>query len=378
MTEEPDRELDFLIIFSMKGLMFNTIKDGGIQFNIGGNKAKRLTLRPVDPDGDKHGHDLGLECRLSGSYSVSQFDHEFVAAINERRFIPYAEMPFELPYFKRGEVKIGVDGFLRDGFYLPFESYPKSLRAICEQAREELIADAVRFLKLLVWRLDLDAPLEFADSVSLYWSIFGGRYRSVASKRQGFTVPILQGIRWEEYEAAEIEEMWPINISEPLAHELFRESRSIASVSPRSALLILATALEVGIKSHIARTAPETEWLIQNLPTPPIFRLFRDYLPIVHPQPFGEVNIWPLWKSTFSICQGLFENRNKLAHRGSMSIEKDALGLYFTTVSDLLRLLDALEGYDWAKSYISDALRQELGWPEPKQRRAKIIFHADY
>lgn len=66
---------------------------------------------------------------------------------------------------------------------------------------------------------------------------------------------------------------------EPLARQLFREAWSQIGINPRSALVIGVSAAEVGLKKLIAALIPGTDWLMEEIPTPPVGKVLRKFLP---------------------------------------------------------------------------------------------------
>lgn len=45
---------------------------------------------------------------------------------------------------------------------------------------------------------------------------------------------------------------------------------------------MMTSALETGIKTHISKLSPDTEWLLENLPSPPIDKIFKNYIPLLY------------------------------------------------------------------------------------------------
>jgi hypothetical protein len=112
-----------------------------------------------------------------------------------------------------------------------------------------------------------------------------------------------------------------------------------------------ATALETGVKEHIGRVLPKAAWLMQKLPSPPIFRILRDYLPDLHGG--GEVvTDWEILRTLWRVCEKLTEDRNKLAHTGANPSSRDVIE-YIAAVHDVLYVLDALEGGSWARELVN-------------------------
>jgi hypothetical protein len=72
-------------------------------------------------------------------------------------------------------------------------------------------------------------------------------------------------------------------IDEPFPYELMREAWAQRSANPRSALITAITALEIAVKQFIARRVPPADWLVENVPTPDVIKLIREYLPALDP-----------------------------------------------------------------------------------------------
>jgi hypothetical protein len=155
---------------------------------------------------------------------------------------------------------------------------------------------------------------------------------------------------------------------EPLAHELLREAAVALAGSPRSALLLTATALETGVKAHAAKLVPHAGWLLSEMPSPPIYKMWKDYLPNIHAST-GLVD-WAKLKSLSKAAQKLAQYRNALTHAGKMPEEAlAALPDLMNSVSDMLYVLDVLEGHQWAKECVGHKTRTLLGWPNPRRKR---------
>src|SRR5262249_16961684 len=144
----------------------------------------------------------------------------------------------------------------------------------------------------------------------------GPEYIAIKPPRTSGGAPSSAGIHWSARDEETFTELWKDEAAaEPFAHELLREAMGLLGHSPRSALLMTATAVETGVKDHIARLLPKASWLMQKLPSPPVFRILRDYLPELH-EGSTMVSDWkallPLWK----VCEKLGEARNSLTHTG--------------------------------------------------------------
>jgi hypothetical protein len=146
-------------------------------------------------------------------------------------------------------------------------------------------------------------------------------------------------------------------IDEPLGHQLFREAWNQRSSHPRSALVIGVAAAEVGLKKLIGTLVPETQWLVDELQTPPLTRMLQEYLPLVPVKAhFHGKKIAPPDKLIKKL-QKAVRYRNKVVHAGEPPPGSDELEEMLQAVDDFLWICDAYAGHLWVADYISTATR---------------------
>ena len=289
---------------------------------------------------------------------------------------------FSLPYKPEGEILINEDGQCEDGFYPRRYLYPSDIQLLIENAESELSSQAGKLLKLLRWRQGVDAPGEIMEHQTLYWKAEEGNYSSApfdGGPHHTEVVPVMYGLHWNDADAKDLQQLWEKDgIEEPLGHTLVREAEALAYESPRSAILIMTAALETAVKMHISSIAADTEWLMEEVPSPPISKILRDYIPLVHLRRGNELVFWDNVKPFIKKVQKLIELRNKIAHTGK--IPEDAIPVHesIELVSDLLYLLDVLAGHVWAKSLASYEFRKALGWPAPRYERTMVCITNPY
>jgi hypothetical protein len=108
------------------------------------------------------------------------------------------------------------------------------------------------------------------------------------------------------------------------------------------------TAAEVGIKQCVSNLVPEAGWIVENLQTPPLHRMLREYLPLlpVKLRPKGRTLV-PPDELLHEIRTGN-DLRNKVSHQGHAEISAEKLDRILKAVSDLLWILDVYQGRQWA------------------------------
>jgi len=259
---------------------------------------------------------------------------------------------------------------------------PSDIIDLIKNAESDLASEAERLLRLIRWRQFCDAPGEIFKHSALYWRVGEGDFPITphnGDPSRELTIHGMFGVHWSEEHSTDLQELWnERDVIEPLGHTLLREARDLASTSPRSSILMMTTALETAVKMHISSIAPDTMWLMQEIPSPPIFKVLRDYIPLIHRNRGIELDFWNFVKPLINRVQKLTEVRNKVAHTGKIPDHAGPLQDDFELVLDFLYLLDVLEGHEWAKSLVSSELRKTLGWPDPKDSRIKIIVTEGY
>ncbi len=375
-----DHQLDFLLMTNLRGFFFNPHRPDGLTFQAEVPPA-HIAIKPAFPDQDGGGLHRGLECRAYSSRNVDPELRAFASELIDHRFRMYPEATIRLPLIRDKKELIDETGNLTKGFELPLEHYPLALQNICDEVARELHSALERFFKLIRWQQEVDGPHHvFEHEPALYWRVLPeADYHAVGRRQQQWVGRAPAGIEWGEIDEREFNELWAkAGAVEPLGHELLREAQGSARSDPRSALLLAASALEAGVKTHIARLVPEVEWLMMEAPAPPVNKMLRHYLPKLHASKGIGLTEWTNLHPLFKEAEELAKLRNKLTHSGEMPEQViPNMRSFLTTVSDLLYILDLVEGNEWARENIQSSTRVMLGWPTTRRKRS-INFMATH
>jgi hypothetical protein len=110
---------------------------------------------------------------------------------------------------------------------------------------------------------------------------------------------------------------------------------------------------------------------MMEAPAPPVNKMLRDYLPQLHASRGIGLAEWSKLRPLFKEAEALAQARNKLTHTGKMPEEPiSKMRNFLNAVSDLLYVLDIVEGNDWARENIQPDTRVLLGWPTTRRRRS--------
>lgn len=245
------------------------------------------------------------------------------------------------------------------------------LKSLCWKADAVLRDQASRFIKLIRW-FDrtvggLDIIPEEYEAPNLYWKADESDpcYVAVPQLRvQEFSVsmPRWQGIDTRSPSEEDFCALWRSEISEdPLAHQLAREARELSQPNPRAALLLAHAALEVAVKRHISLKVPITQWLMDESPAPPLRKMILGYLPLLNTDSILMAKMDEA-KSILRLSKKLDDfskARNDLAHRGHEGT--DRLFEFLTLTTNILYLIDLLEGHEWASRRLDPEFAEAFG-----------------
>jgi hypothetical protein len=245
-------------------------------------------------------------------------------------------------------------GNLLPGVLPDIRILPRSLQDFIEDTSEHLYNLAERTLRLLRWRGGFSGtPAILSRHLYFEWSDDGAVWHAIWSGNSiGISIHISSPMR-EEYPEFVVKQ-FDAATAEPLGHELYHEAELLRERNPRSALLALITAAEVGVKQCITSLVPTNSWLIENTPSPDVVSLLRDYLPTLPVKAkHGDIQVSPPPRKLLDELKGAISARNALAHTGANPPVPESLERDFRVVKSMLWLLDYYRGEDWAIQYVS-------------------------
>jgi hypothetical protein len=218
----------------------------------------------------------------------------------------------------------------------------------------ELEKNASRVVGLVRWRCNRTGPIELPALSPLEWSIDGGLWKLDPRRPNWPTAAFGPDLVISDARRLEIESRLATGEQEPVHQSLLREAESLLGTNPRSALAIGATATEVAVKTLVSQLAPETSWLMQNLPSPPIAKIIEEYLPILLPSaPRFAPDLVKRLKAAVTL-------RNELVHGSRTTIEAIKVAAAFQTFRDIAWLCDHFSGVPWAVNRVSKSTRDAM------------------
>lgn len=320
------------------------LKGESIDFNY--EKASIFLKISADPINDTV---IVLESKLTkkANKNVSS-DFDFL--LNEKYMLPEV-----IDQFKQ---RMKAEG--RSSYDTPKDMLSQGCIDFAKSAYNDLNSFATRTFRAIRWRENIKGNNHFYSDIKFYWSLNGDDWRPFpfgmsAKVRIVNRLSISSDLKEFAFQTVSSGK------SEPLAYELLRESKNLSyNRHSRSALLIGIAAIETGVKQCIAYLKPDTQWLIENMPSPNLVQILRDYVSTL-PVNF-EINVSsPFPKSTIlDPLRDLVHMRNTIAHGGNVDISEDKLNLMHRVASDVLRIIDVYMGHTWALHYVSSETLEKM------------------
>ena len=262
-----------------------------------------------------------------------------------------------------GELSQGKYGeYLRNGFeplfngkWVNFSAIPKDeVGRVYEEADKfiaPLRASSLRLVRLLRWRAGLD--FQSLTMNQDYLSLDGNSWLSLSAARSA-TLSIVQILpALSEEIAKELIDQYETGGDEPLAHQLFSDAWNLRYTNPRASLVVAVAAAEVGLKKVIGLIVPDAEWLLEEIPAPPIGKMLRKYIPTLKVKSHitGKQIIPP--SKLIKKLEEAVVARNKIVHVGEKALENKERLEMLTAIQDFLWICDMYRGQLKNVSFIS-------------------------
>lgn len=139
---------------------------------------------------------------------------------------------------------------------------------------------------------------------------------------------------------------------EPLGHQLLSEAFAQAMDNPRSALVMGIAAAETGWKEFAAKMLPQTKWVLENIPSPPLVKMLEGMMPTITAKAGfvgRKASFPPRMLETLRMGVSL---RNTTVHGGQAKMSNNELDEILATVRDMLYMLDLYGGLLWAAAHV--------------------------
>jgi hypothetical protein len=230
-----------------------------------------------------------------------------------------------------------------------------------ERHRQALDTHALNVISSLCWRLGIhDGPSTLTSAIP---RIKVWRESGKMRIPPVITVPSFEEIFGEDRTVTDsaletVVDAVKQECSAPLDHVMFQEAWRRRGGEPRVAIVMAIAAAETATKRLVVHHLPDTQWLLENVQSPPIVTIIKKLLPTFR-APIGSSCVL-VPKTIIAPLEKGVTLRNRIVHGRNETISHaDSLRL-LETIRDFLALVDFYTGQGWALELVSKTNRAAL------------------
>jgi hypothetical protein len=127
----------------------------------------------------------------------------------------------------------------------------------------------------------------------------------------------------------------------------------------RASLVVAVVAAEVGLKKVIGLIVPDAQWLLEEIPAPPIGKMLRKYIPTLKVKSHitGKQIVPP--SKLIEKLEDAAKTRNRIVHVGEKAPEYKELVEMLEAIQNFLWICDMYRGQLKNVGFISDHILKE-------------------
>jgi hypothetical protein len=241
------------------------------------------------------------------------------------------------------------------------ERWPKNLHDFKQELSRRLHDAPTKALHLLDWFRGGFNDYRIAGSKGLAYSLDGSNWKTLQSR--AVSIHLGRGVltlTMTEKVATSVSELWRKGTEPPFAQELFREAFEQESQNPRSCLVIAVAAVEVGFKELVGSLAPDAKWLVDNVPSPPLHKMLRKYLPELRTKALPKEAKAFVPAKLITLIEDAVEMRNSVVHSKPPKIPSEKLRDILLAIHDCLYLFAFYNGQAWALDRVTMETKAQM------------------
>jgi hypothetical protein len=245
--------------------------------------------------------------------------------------------------------------------YTPLMSeLPESFKSFEKQVYNKIYENIMRVVNAFRWRFNLQGTINALKEVRFEFSFDRINWYEMPELEDNIDLGLFYSIKNSYNFKDEMYDIIKKTKREPLGHELHREALyQLFSNNPRSALIMGIASAEAGFKQFVTQLQPETEWIMDNIPSPPLVQMLTEYLPNLPLLCMNKCDK-PIPQEIISEIKDGVSIRNKMVHGKISDVKIEKVNKILFIIKDLLYLLDYYSGNEWALNFISIEIRNQL------------------
>jgi len=235
---------------------------------------------------------------------------------------------------------------------------PKTVAAYLETLHGKVIDYAQRVADLFRWATTgyhVDGRV-YAPTLSVpMWSLSGSPTRPILLAVQMTIKSMLPPVVPIDAANGVVQSVGQLGESAPVADEIIREAWALRETNPRAAVVLAVASAEAGFRRLVSDLVPDARYLVEELQTPPLTLLLRNYLPKLPLRSTPRLAVVP--RSVLRQLEAAVKLRNAIVHKGTRSPDHRAVEDALVVASDLVRLFDYYSGNQWALKFVTEETR---------------------
>lgn len=133
----------------------------------------------------------------------------------------------------------------------------------------------------------------------------------------------------------------------PIYSRIYYEAVNYLSKNPQTAIVLAVESVEVAAKNCISYFDENAKWLIDNVPTPPLEKILKEYVTVLIPKGMPPI---PKELINRSLHDAVIA-RNKTVHSGVFQMKRKEANVLIKDLGRILAYLEYYMGCDWAKFF---------------------------
>lgn len=214
---------------------------------------------------------------------------------------------------------------------------------------ENTIADVFTHL---TWVLNLHTDFPVTTPTGLLeCKLEGHSWRAVATADE--TVGSLSTSYFEIPRDAKFDPLDDRNETEtPIPFKFYFQALSLAKSNQILCIPMMITAIESAIRRFISRTVPGSEWIVEELASPPIVKMLREFIaPAIEKSHQTSILESTVQGDDLELLGKLVQMRNRIMHGREVRISQDNVEKGLLVTHSLIWTLEHFGGSEWAESY---------------------------
>ncbi|MCQ8127386.1 hypothetical protein [Methylomonas rivi] len=330
---------------------FNLQKEDVFQFDVQGIHPVHVELRAPSEEEQKIGHNSQHAfCTAQVEIEASPKNEKVFEKIENNSIIEN-EDEWRQKYKNQKDQEIVLPSI---------NEFPNHFRSYLDLINDELSSACRLVVNAVRWRTNTLGPHNPISTRGLFWSRDKEFWHPAPSSLSLRLLIHSSGVYISEDAEADVKEIIISDTQEPVHHELFREAWEQRNGNARSSLITGLSALEVAIKTTISTLIPNTSWLVENIPSPPVSRLLIEYVPKLPAMNTVDGKVLPPPRSIMALIKKAVTIRNQITHIGGKPPDYETLDQILEAIQDTLWLLDYYSGHSWAYNHISESTKHEI------------------